>query len=92
MFYSIHFDVVGPGVLLLFGLAAFLVFSGIVFGIEAGVLWLLKWGTFGRSLFASFLMNLASTIVGILVPAREMKSGLCCSWERLPFVLSFGRA
>lgn len=67
MFYSIHFDVVGPGVLLLFGLAAFLVFSAIVFGIEALILWLLKWGTFGRSLLASFLMNLASTIVGVLV-------------------------
>jgi hypothetical protein len=67
MFYSIHFDVVGPGVLLLFGLVAFLLFSGIVFGIEAVVLWLLKWGTFGRSLLASFLMNLASTIVGVVV-------------------------
>ena len=46
MFYSIQFDVVGPGVLLLFGLMAFLVFSVIVCGMEAVVLWLLKWGTF----------------------------------------------
>ena len=66
MFFSIHYDVVSPGVFLLFGLIAFLVFSAIVFVIEAVVLWLLKWGTFGRSLLSSFLMNLASTIVGIL--------------------------
>jgi hypothetical protein len=66
MFYSIHFDVVGPGVFIFFGLLAFLIFSGIVLGLEAVVLWSLKWDTFGRSLLASFLMNLASTIVGVL--------------------------
>lgn len=66
MFSSVPYDVVGPGVFLLFGLIAFLIFSGIVFVLEALVLWLLKWGTFGRSLLSSFLMNLASTIGGIV--------------------------
>lgn len=66
MFYSVPHDVVGPGVFLLFGLVAFLVFSTIVLVLEAVVLWLLKWDAFGRSLLSSFLMNLASTIVGVL--------------------------
>ena len=67
MFYPIHPDVAGPGVYIIFGLTAFLVFSAIVFVLEAVVLWLLKWDAFGRSLLSSFLMNLASTIFGILL-------------------------
>ncbi len=36
--------------------------------VEAVVLRLLQWGTFGRSLLDAFLMNLASTLIGCAVP------------------------
>ena len=85
MSYSVPHDVVGPGVFLLFGLAAFLIFSTIVLILEAVVLWLLKWGTFNRSLLSSFLMNLASTIVGILA-VGSLLSGLINNF--LAFVLA----
>ena len=87
MFYLVPYDVVGPGVFLLFGLAGFLVFSMIVFVLEAVVLWLLKWDTFGRSLLSSFLMNLASTILGVLLIGLLL-TGLLNGF--LSFVLAFG--
>ena len=41
---------------------------------EAGVLRLLRWGTFRRSLLASFLMNLVSTLAGLLpMPLAEWR-------------------
>jgi hypothetical protein len=67
MFASIPPDVAGPGVFILFGLAAFLVFSAIVLVLEAVLLWLIRWDTFGRSLLSSFLMNLTSTVLGVLL-------------------------
>lgn len=87
MFTSIQPDVAGPFVFLLFGLAAFLVFSVIVFVLEAVLLWLLKWDTFGRSLLSSFLMNLTSTILGILLIGLLL-TGLLNGF--LSFVIAFG--
>jgi hypothetical protein len=66
MLHSIFYDVAGPGVFILFGITVFLIYTAIVFAVEAVVLWLLKWGTIGRSLLSAFLMNLASSIVGIM--------------------------
>jgi len=65
----IHFDVAGPGVLLT-GLAlgcVFFIFGTLVIIlIEAAVLRLLKWGTFGRSLLAEFVANIITTLIGLL--------------------------
>ncbi len=61
-------------VALLFGLAAFffmlvagLVLFALIVLIEAVVLWRFRWNAFLRSLGDSALMNLASTVVGILI-------------------------
>jgi hypothetical protein len=50
------------------------------------VLWLLKWDAFGRSLLSSFLMNLASTMLGILLIGLSL-IGLLNDF--LGFVISF---
>jgi hypothetical protein len=69
MFASPVFDGIGPGIYLLVGGVFFAVFSIGTLVIESLALWLLKWASFGRSLLASFLMNLASTIVGFILLA-----------------------
>jgi len=53
-------DVGGPILFAGFGIVAYLALSLL----ESIVLRLLKWGTFWRSLLASLLMNLPSTLVG----------------------------
>jgi hypothetical protein len=59
--------IVGGGVLLAIGL------------VEAIVLWLLKWGTFWRSLRDALIVNVASALVGIVMyvlgTPREVYSG-----------------
>ena len=75
MFASPIFDVAGPGVLLLAGGIFFAVFSIGTLVIESLALWLLKWGSFGRSLLASFLMNLVSTLAGFILLAFSFLIG-----------------
>lgn len=58
-------DAASIWVLLAFGVVIAGIFLVIVSLSEAVVLKLLKWGTFLRSLLASFLMNLASTLIGV---------------------------
>ena len=60
MHFSVLADVGGPILFAGFGIVAYLV----LFLLESIVLRLLKWGTFWRSLLASLLMNLPSTLVG----------------------------
>ncbi len=60
MSFSVLADVGGPIVFAPFGIVAYLALSLL----ESIVLRLLKWGTFWRSLLASLLMNLPSTLVG----------------------------
>ena len=60
MSFSVLADVGGPILFAGFGIVAYLALSLL----ESIVLRLLKWGTFGRSLLASLLMNLPSTLVG----------------------------
>ena len=60
MNFSVLADVGGPIVFAPFGIVAYLALSLL----ESIVLRLLKWGTFWRSLLASLLMNLPSTLVG----------------------------
>lgn len=67
MFAMPVFDVAGPG-LILFALGAslgiLLIVMLVIVVLEAVMLALLKWGGFGRSLLASLVMNLATTLVG----------------------------
>jgi hypothetical protein len=63
MSYSVLADVGGPILFAGFGVVAYLALSLL----ESIVLRLLKWGTFWRSLLASLLMNLPSTLVGFLL-------------------------
>ena len=60
MSFSVLADVGGPILFAGFGIVAYLALSLL----ESIVLRLLKWGTFGRSLLASLLMNLPTTLVG----------------------------
>ncbi len=60
MHFSVLADVGGPVLFAGFGIAAYLV----LFLIESIVLRLLKWGAFARSLLASLLMNVPSTLAG----------------------------
>ncbi|MGB3714512.1 MAG: hypothetical protein WA996_08800 [Candidatus Promineifilaceae bacterium] len=61
MSFGVLADVGGPILFAGFGIVAYLALSLL----ESIVLRLLKWGTFWRSLLASLLMNLPSTLVGI---------------------------
>ena len=70
MFVSIPFDVAGPGVLVavaVYGLGALIAITLVISLIESVVLYLLKWARFGRSLWASVLMNATSSIVGSIL-------------------------
>jgi hypothetical protein len=49
--------------MLLYGLAVVISIGGVVL-LEAAVLWLMKWNSFLRSLYASFLVNLITTVSG----------------------------
>jgi len=67
MFAIPVFDVAGPGVVLLvvgMGLLALCILTVLIVVAEAAVLFFLKWGTFKRSLLASLVMNLVTTLIG----------------------------
>ncbi len=67
MHYSTAFDIAGPG--LLYAVAGSLLLmlcgSALIILLEGLVLWRLKWGGLLRSLLASFVMNLVTSILGI---------------------------
>ena len=64
MFASITHDVAGPGLVLALGGAALVVLTSIIIMVEFVVLLLMKWDRVWRSLLASFLMNVTSSIFG----------------------------
>jgi hypothetical protein len=67
MFAMPAFDVAGPGVVLFMvgaGLGGLCILTLVITLLEAIVLLLLKWGTFGRSLVAALVMNLVTTMIG----------------------------
>ncbi len=67
MFAMPVFDVAGPGVLLFMvgaGLGGLCILTLVITLLEAIVLLLLKWGSFGRSLAAALVMNLVTTMIG----------------------------
>jgi hypothetical protein len=80
------FDVAGPGLvvgLLAFGVVFVIILFLLIILIETVVLQLLRWGDFKRSAKASFWMNLASTVAGLLflwlVPALGFL-GIFIAW------------
>ncbi len=90
MFTSIPFDVAGPGVLIAiaaFSIVALIVLTLIITIAEAIVMLLLKWDKFGRSLWASLLMNITSTIFGGVLIALGVLGG-SYAWLLAAFVLS----
>ncbi len=90
MLTSIPFDVAGPGVLLAiaaFSIGALIVLTLIITVAEAIVMLLLKWDKFGRSLWASLLMNVTSTIFGGVLIALGLLGGSYI-WLVAAFVLS----
>ena len=85
MHYSTLFDVGGPALLVVAGggLLALIMAKAIITALESLVLWLLHWGTFKRALLAAFVMNLATTILGVgivLFTVTLSYGGLLIDW------------
>ena len=90
MHASLSFDVAGPGILVaaaVFGFGALIALTLFISFAESIVMFLLKWDKYGRSLLASLLMNVTSTIFGgILVAIGALYSSFI--WLAVAFVLS----
>ena len=90
MHASLSFDVAGPGILVaaaVFGFGALVALTLFISFAESIVMFLLKWDKYGRSLLASLLMNVTSTIFGgILVAIGALYSSFI--WLAAAFVLS----
>ncbi len=67
----------------IYGIAAFVVATVV----ETLILWRLRWGTFLYSLLTSFLMNLASTVVGFMI-ANQFIIDLTAGIFLLLFIIS----
>src|SRR3990172_1953487 len=91
MFYSVPYDVGAPWVLIaavaIFGVGAAIVLTLIISVVESIVMLLLKWDKFGRSLWASLLMNVTSTIFGGVLIALGLFGGSYI-WLAVAFTLS----
>jgi len=88
MFYSVPHDVAAPWLLIaVFSLGALTVLTLIISVLESLVMLLLKWDKFGRSLWASLLMNVTSTIFGGVLIALGLFGGSFI-WLVAAFVLS----
>ncbi len=88
MFYSVPYDVAAPWLLIaVFSLGALTVLTLIISVLESLVMLLLKWDKFGRSLWASLLMNVTSTIFGGVLIALGLFGGSYI-WLAVAFVLS----
>lgn len=90
MFTSIPYDVAGPGILLVaaaFSIGSLIILTLIISIAEAIALLLLKWDRFGRSLWASLLMNVTSTIFGGVLIVMGLL-GSTYIWLAVAFALS----
>jgi hypothetical protein len=79
VYYSTSFDIAGPGVVVAAvggGLLVLCIATGFIIGLESLVLWRLRWGGFKRALLAGFMMNIATTILGIGVVPFTLSLGL----------------
>jgi hypothetical protein len=86
---GLAWDVIGPGIGALLGLsaAAICLLTVLVTVVEAIVLRLMRWSTFRRSLMASFVMNAASAIIGVLLVSTVLMGG-STAWVFMAFALS----
>jgi hypothetical protein len=82
-------DVAGPGLIIAAGVGLGLAVAGFaaIVLVEAGVLAALRWNRFGRSLVASLLMNVVTTLVGLFVAGLIFTFG-SAAWLLLSFVAS----
>ena len=91
MFYSIPYDVGVPWVLIaaaaVLSIGALIVLTLIISVVESLVMLLLKWDKFGRSLWASLLMNVTSMIFGGILIALGLFGGSHI-WLAVAFTLS----
>lgn len=62
---SVHPDAAGPALLVGLGVIAAIAL-GLVFLVEALILWRLGWATFWRSLAGALVANIASSTVGLI--------------------------
>ncbi|HLE28218.1 MAG TPA: hypothetical protein VI793_08880 [Anaerolineales bacterium] len=85
MHQTVLFDVAGPGLFIVLGIGA-LIALGFVVLAEAVTLRVMKWGTFLRSLLASFVMNAVSGIAGIFIASLIRSLGVL--WWLLAYALS----
>jgi len=90
MHTSLSYDVAGPGILIaaaIFSFGALVVLTLFISLAESIVMFLLKWDKYGRSLLASLLMNVTSTIFGgILIAIGALYSSFL--WLAAAFALS----
>jgi hypothetical protein len=86
---ALPIDVAGPGLIIAAGVGLGLAVGGFVAVvlIEAGILAALRWNRLGRSLVASLLMNVATTLAGLLLASLIFTFGYVL-WLLLAFVLS----
>jgi hypothetical protein len=84
----LRLDVAGPGLLAVLGagLGLAVLLLAVVVLVESVVLRLIGWGTFWRSLLASLLMNVASTILGLFFISLSFIHPVI--WLSLAFLLS----
>ena len=69
MFASTPYDAAGPLVMVGLSCSLLIILTLIISTLESVVMFLLKWGRFSRSLWASLLMNIASTMFGLVALA-----------------------
>jgi hypothetical protein len=83
------FDVAGPGLIIAAGVGLGLAVAGFVAVVlvEAGVLAAMRWNRFRRSLVASLMMNVATTLVGLFLAGLLFSFG-SIRWLLVTFVLS----
>jgi hypothetical protein len=82
-------DVAGPGLVIAAGVGLGLAVVGFVaiVLVEAGVLAALRWNRFSRSLVASLIMNVATTLVGLVLAGLIFTVG-SLAWLLISFVAS----
>jgi hypothetical protein len=67
MHYSPFFDLALPGLIYAAagGMLAIIFAAVIIVLIESIILWRLRWGSFARSMLAGFVMNFATSVLGL---------------------------
>lgn len=89
MFASTPYDAAGPLVAVGLGCILLIILTLIISTLESIVMFLLKWGRFGRSLWAALLMNITSTIFGLVALAfSDVLIGDSNNLLAIAFVLS----